>query len=358
MVKLSVLDYALIDEGKDAQKALQDSVTLAKLADRLGFKRIWFTEHHNVPAFACSSPELLMMHTLAQTNHIRVGSGGVMLPHYRPYKIAEHFRMMAALYPNRIDLGIGNNPGTTMVKQALDGINPTYDSYDESISLLRDYLTIKDKPSAHTLGVQPHIDHFPEMWLLSSSATSAKIAAELGIGLSVGTFLLPDINAIHAAKDNIDIYKKHFQASTIKMDAKVMASVFVIVADNEAEVASTIKMDAKVMASVFVIVADNEAEVAALQHALDVWLLGKLQFAEFEHFPSVDTAQKYKLNDRDKEMIQAHQARIIAGTQEQVRAQLDDFIATFEVDEVLVAPLIPGIEQRCKTLKLLAEIYL
>ncbi len=153
MVKLSVLDYALIDEGKDAQKALQDSVTLAKLADRLGFKRIWFTVHHNVPAFACSSPELLMMHTLAQTNHIRVGSGGVMLPHYRPYKIAEHFRMMAALYPNRIDLGIGNNPGTTMVKQALDGINPTYDSYDESISLLRDYLTIKDKPSAHTLGV-------------------------------------------------------------------------------------------------------------------------------------------------------------------------------------------------------------
>lgn len=256
-----------------------------------------------------------------------------MLPHYRPYKIAEHFRMMAALYPNRIDLGIGNNPGTTMVKQALDGINPTYDSYDESISLLRDYLTIKDKPSAHTLGVQPHIDHFPEMWLLSSSETSAKIAAELGIGLSVGTFLLPDINAIHAAKDNIDIYKKYFQASTIKMDAKVMASVFVIVAD-------------------------NEAEVAALQHALDVWLLGKLQFAEFEHFPSVDTAQKYKLNDRDKEMIQAHQARIIAGTQEQVKAQLDDFIATFEVDEVLVAPLIPGIEQRCKTLKLLAEIYL
>ncbi|OHP82002.1 luciferase [Staphylococcus sp. HMSC062H10] len=333
MVKLSVLDYALIDEGKYAQKALQDSVTLAKLADRLGFKRIWFTEHHNVPAFACSSPELMMMHVLSQTSQIRVGSGGVMLPHYRPYKIAEHFRMMAALYPNRIDLGIGNNPGTTMVKQALDGIDPTYDSYDESISLLRDYLTIKDKPSAHTLGVQPHIGHFPEMWLLSSSPSSAKIAAEQGIGLSVGTFLLPDINAIHAAKDNIDIYKKHFQVSTIKMDAKVMASVFVIVAD-------------------------NEAEVAALQHALDVWLLGKLQFAEFEHFPSVDTAQKYKLNDRDKEMIQAHQARIIAGTQEQVKAQLDDFIATFEVDEVLVAPLIPGIEQRCKTLKLLAEIYL
>lgn len=333
MVKLSVLDYALIDEGKDAQKALQDSVTLAKLADRLGFKRIWFTEHHNVPAFACSSPELMMMHVLSQTSQIRVGSGGVMLPHYRPYKIAEHFRMMAALYPNRIDLGIGNNPGTTMVKQALDGIDPTYDSYDESISLLRDYLTIKDKPSAHTLGVQPHIGHFLEMWLLSSSPSSAKIAAEQGIGLSVGTFLLPDINAIHAAKDNIDIYKKHFQVSTIKMDAKVMASVFVIVAD-------------------------NEAEVAALQHALDVWLLGKLQFAEFEHFPSVDTAQKYKLNDRDKEMIQAHQARIIAGTQEQVKAQLDDFIATFEVDEVLVAPLIPGIEQRCKTLKLLAEIYL
>ncbi|MDN8702242.1 LLM class flavin-dependent oxidoreductase, partial [Staphylococcus aureus] len=78
------------DEGKDAEKAWQDSVTLAKLADRLGFKRIWFTEHHNVPACACSSPELLMIHTLSQTNHILVGSGGVILTHYRPYKIAEH----------------------------------------------------------------------------------------------------------------------------------------------------------------------------------------------------------------------------------------------------------------------------
>ncbi|MGZ1631022.1 LLM class flavin-dependent oxidoreductase [Staphylococcus argenteus] len=333
MVELSVLDYALIDEGKDAQMALQDSVTLAKLADRLGYKRIWFTEHHNVPAFACSSPELMMMHILSQTSRIRVGSGGVMLLHYSPYKIAEHFRMLSALYPNRVDLGIGNNPGTSMVKQALDGENPTYDNYGESIMLLRQFVTTTDKASAHNLGVQPHVPHFPEMWLLSSSLSSAKIAAEQGIGLSVGTFLLPNKEMIQSTKHNIDIYKSDFQVSTLKMNAKVMASVFVIVAD-------------------------KEEDVDELQHALDVWLLGKLQFAEFDHFPSVKTALNYKLNERDKEMIQAHRARIMAGTKDQVKAQLDDFIATFEVDEMLVAPLIPGIEQRCKTLELLAEVYL
>lgn len=120
MVQFNVLDYAVIDEGKSAEEALQDTVHLAQLADKLGYKRFWLTEHHNVPAFACSSPELLMMQILNKTQNIALGSGGVMLPHYSPYKVAENFRMLAALHPERVDLGIGNNAGTAQVKAAMN----------------------------------------------------------------------------------------------------------------------------------------------------------------------------------------------------------------------------------------------
>src|SRR5699024_12614878 len=118
-VQFNLLEYGVNYEGKSAQEALQDTVRLARLADILGYKRFWLTEHHNVPAFACSSPELLMMQILNKTKNISLGSGGVMLPHYSPYKVAENFRMLAALHPERVDLGIGNNAGTAHVKAAM-----------------------------------------------------------------------------------------------------------------------------------------------------------------------------------------------------------------------------------------------
>lgn len=111
-MKLSVLDYGQIDEGKSAKQALQESVKLAKIADSLGYSRFWVAEHHNVNAFAISSPELLMMQIASQTQKIRVGSGGIMVLHYSDYKIAENINTLEALYPNRIDLGMGNSLGT------------------------------------------------------------------------------------------------------------------------------------------------------------------------------------------------------------------------------------------------------
>ena len=133
MVQFNVLDYAVIDEGKSAEEALQDTVRLAQLADKLGFKRFWLTEHHNVPAFACSSPELLMMQILNKTKHISLGSGGVMLPHYSPYKVAENFRMLEALHPGRVDLGIGNNAGTAQVKSTMNETKSHFLDYGQSI---------------------------------------------------------------------------------------------------------------------------------------------------------------------------------------------------------------------------------
>ncbi|UDI77208.1 LLM class flavin-dependent oxidoreductase [Staphylococcus taiwanensis] len=330
----SILDYAMIDEGKDAQQALQDTTRLAKLADDLGYKRFWLTEHHDVPAFAGSSPELLMMYLLGQTTRIKLGSGGVMLPHYSPFNVAEHFKMLEALYPGRVDLGIGNNPGTAIVKRAMDEDKRDYLDYAQSIEDIRHYLSspIEEQRVGKVIA-QPQLTRHPEMWLLSTSQRSAKLAASQGMGYTLGTFLLPSQDKIDAAKTSVAVYREHFQRTGLNMAPKVMLTTFAIVTD-------------------------TEEEAHQLLDALDVWLLGKRQFAEFDRFPSGETAQAYALTDRDKRVIEQHRARILAGTIDQVKPRLDAMIQAFEADEVLVVPLLPGIDQRCRTIERLAHAYL
>lgn len=334
LVELSVLDYAVIDEGKSAEEALQDTVKLAKLADKLNFKRFWLTEHHDVPAFACSSPELMMMHLLSETKRIKLGSGGVMLPHYSPYKIAENFRLLEGLFPNRTDLGIGSNLGTAIVKRALNEGKTDFLDYEQSIKDIRHYITNQDESQRYKgLIAQPHLSHHSDMWLLCTSAESAQIAAEQGIGLTLGTFLLPNQAQIDSAKESVDTYRKAFNRTSLNLSPTVMITTFVIVTDTE-----------------------QEAE--DLLQSLDVWLLGKKQFAEFSRFPSIETAKSYKLSERDQHLIEQHRARVIAGTKEQVKLKIDRLVEDFQANEVLLVPLHPGIKQRCRTLELLSEIYL
>lgn len=330
----NILDYAMIDEGKDATQALHDTTRLAKRADELGYKRFWLTEHHDVPAFASGSPELLMMHLLGETKRIKLGSGGVMLPHYSPFKVAENFKMLEALHPGRVDLGIGNNPGTAVVKRAMDEDKRDYLDYAQSIEDIRHYLT--QAPEAQRVGQvisQPQLSHHPDMWLLSASQRSAKLAATQGMGYTLGTFLLPNQDKIDAAKASVETYREHFQTTALNMSPTVMLTTFVIVTD-------------------------TEEEAQDLLHALDVWLLGKQQFAEFDRFPSIETARQYKLSDRDKRVIAQHRSRILAGTIAQVKPRLDAMIQEFKADEVLVVPLLPGIDQRCRTIERIAQAYL
>lgn len=330
----NILDYAMIDEGKDATQALQDTTRLAKRADELGYKRFWLTEHHDVPAFASGSPELLMMHLLGETKRIKLGSGGVMLPHYSPFKVAENFKMLEALHPGRVDLGIGNNPGTAVVIRAMDEDKRDYLDYAQSIEDIRHYLT--QAPEAQRVGQvisQPQLSRHPDMWLLSASQRSAKLAATQGMGYTLGTFLLPNQDKIDAAKASVETYREHFHPTALNMSPTVMLTTFVIVTD-------------------------TEEEAQDLLHALDVWLLGKQQFAEFDRFPSIETARQYKLSDRDKRVIAQHRSRILAGTIAQVKPRLDAMIQEFKADEVLVVPLLPGIDQRCRTIERIAQAYL
>src|SRR5699024_5490920 len=190
LVKLSVLDYAQIDELKDAQSAVKESTDLAKVAEKLGFHRYWVAEHHNVPAFASSSPEMLMMHIADSTKKIRIGSGGVMLTHYSPYKVAENFRMLEALHPGRIDLGIGRSPSYRIVNRALNETKRERLSYEQQVQDLFKYLT-DNKSTDHRFNdliATPIIKTTPEMWMLGSGMNGAKVAADNGTAYAFAHF--------------------------------------------------------------------------------------------------------------------------------------------------------------------------
>lgn len=335
MVTLGVLDYAQIDEGKDATKALHETVSLAKHAENLGFGRFWVAEHHNVPAFASSSPELLMMRLAHATNRIRLGSGGVMLPHYSPLKVAENFRMLEAFSPNRMDLGMGNTVGTPLVNQTLNELKKGKLTYEQSIADLQKYLIdgVEESHRFYGISAQPKIATIPQMWVLSTSVGSAQMAASLGIGYTFGLFPLASKNNIQIGKKAIHTYRQEFKPSPVMSEAKVSIAPFVVVGE-------------------------TEEEARGYAEALDVWLLGKRNFSEFTQFPSVETARQYAYTKKDLQTIEANRTRMVVGSATQVSKQLNDLVEHFQADEILLIPLIPGIKARKKALQLLAEQFM
>lgn len=334
MVQLGILDYAQIDEGNNAKQALEETVELAQLAEKLGYSRFWMAEHHNVPAFASSSPELIMMHLANATNKIRLGSGGVMLPHYSPLKVAENFRILEAFHPNRIDLGIGNTVGTILVNRAMNENKGEKLDYEKSITDLTAYLT-DEITSTHRfegLSANPVISTVPEIWLLSMSVRTAKIAAKLGVGYTYG-FFLGGMDRIEIGIKAIETYKKEFQPSPFLQNPKVSLASFIVPAETAEEA--------------------NE-----YREALDLWLLGNDQFSQLEKFPSVETARNYSYSEKEKELIQKNRKRMITGDIDEVKLQLDELISLIQADEILMVPLLPNLRLRKRAIELMAEAYL
>lgn len=334
MVKLGILDYAQIDEGSSAQKALQDTIKLAQLAEVLGYMRFWMAEHHNVPAFASSSPELIMMRLADATKRIRIGSGGVMIPHYSPYKVAENFRILEAFHPGRIDLGIGNTVGTPIVNQTLNENKKNKLNYEQSIVDLTKYVSDQVDENHRFSGIiaNPVIATVPQVWVLSTSIRNAKMAAKLGIGYTFGLFPLKGIDKLKIGIQAAEAYRNEFKPSSFMREPKVSIAPFVVVAET-----------------------NEQAEEYA--KALDLWLLGTKNFSELKEFPSVETARKYSYTEEEKEIIQANRIRMVVGDIESVTQQLNKLIIQFKADEVLLVPLMPGLNARKKAIELLAGAF-
>ena len=321
-MKLSILDYAIVDEGKTAIEAIEESVELARLAEKLGYSRFWMAEHHQVPALASSSPELLMLHLLQNTKKIQIGSGGIMIPHYTPYKISEWIKLLSALYPNRVNLGIGNNPGTKVVQKLMDTTPITRDEYNESCTKLLELLI-----GTETL-VQPPEAKVGPMWLLSTSEKSANLAAELGQNYVYGLFFNQAVDYIETAKRCLQTYR------TKMLDQQ--------------------KTPQDVVA-VFIAIGEDEQEAKNLVRCLDVWLLGKKEFTEFDRFPSINTAKEYEIAEIDKEKVEKNRTRLVWGTKDVVVEKLRDLATELELKELMCIPLVPTIERRKNIIEILAK---
>ena len=321
-MKLSILDYAIVDEGKSSIEAIEESVELARLAERLGYSRFWMAEHHQVPALASSSPELLMLHLLQNTEKIQIGSGGIMIPHYSPYKISEWIKLLSALYPNRVNLGIGNNPGTRVVQKLMNTTPITREEYNKSCKELVDILT-----GTGTF-VQPPEAKVSQIWLLSTSEKSANLAAELGQNYVYGLFFNQAVDYIETAKRCLQTYR----TKMLEQDKKPQDVL-----------------------AVFIAIGEDEQETKDLVRSLDVWLLGKKEFTEFDRFPSISTAKEYEIAESDIEKVEKNRTRLVWGTKDVVVEKLRKLATELELEELMCIPLVPTIEKRKSIIEILAK---
>jgi luciferase family oxidoreductase group 1 len=329
-LRLSVLDQSPVRPGATARQALQETTQLAQLADRLGYTRFWVSEHHNTPTLAGPTPEVLLAHLGAHTNHIRLGSGGVMLPHYSALKVAENFKMLEALHPGRIDLGIGRAPGADrLTAYALNPSNKFEEAaFVEQLVDLQAYLRDERTPETIHERVQaiPQIDTQPALWLLSSSGQSGEFAAQLGMGFTFAQFINP--NGGPAA---VRAYRQQFQPSPE-------------LATPEASVA------------LFVLCADTEEKANALAKAMLMQLL-RFEQGVRGPYPTAAEAAAYQFGPLERTRLRHHQNRVVSGTPAQVRQQLTELAAAYEVDELILTSITADFADRLRSYELIAEAF-
>ncbi|HEX6083268.1 MAG TPA: LLM class flavin-dependent oxidoreductase [Thermoanaerobaculia bacterium] len=328
MLPLSIVDQSPISENITGAQALRNSIDLARFAEELGYTRYWLAEHHGTPALACASPEVLIAAIAAATSRIRVGSGGVMLPHYSPLKVAETFSMLAALAPRRIDLALGRAAGTdpvTTFALQRDRRQAGPDDFPAQLYELLGYLddTLPgDHPFAR-LAQLPGRPELPAPWLLGSSAQSAIWAAELGLPYAFADFISP-----HGAEIVAD-YRRRFEPSQHAQKPYVIAAVWALCADTEEE-AHRIAASARMMFTLFF--RGRLIPIPPIEKAL----------AFLEQQPKDDDPFRTR-------------RRAIVGAPETVRKGILDAAAEYEADELMIVTITYAHEARRRSYELIAN---
>lgn len=313
MLKLGVLDQSPVLGGGDAAQALRDTIELAKLAERFGYSRFWVSEHHNAKGLAGSSPEVLLAALGARTSHIRIGSGGVLLPHYSPYKVAENFRVLEGLYPGRIDLGIGRAPGGMPLVSLAMGREAGKDKEAGFVNSLRElaaYLNIGPPLAAgHPLAglaASPDVATRPEAWLLGSSAHSAQVASAMGAGFAFAHFINGQGGQVAARE-----YRRRFRPGPLGATPRVAVCVFVVCMEDDAA-------------------AEREAA------SLDLRLLRNDKGEYGLPVPNREEALAYAYSAWDRARIAENRSRMIVGGPERTERSLYALAASYGADEIIV----------------------
>jgi luciferase family oxidoreductase group 1 len=332
-MKISILDQTHLLEGRSAEDGLQETVELAQYLDEIGYHRYWLSEHHSTEALAGSSPEILASYLLAKTNRIKLGSGGVMLPHYSSYKVAENFKVMGGLAPGRVDLGVGRAPGghqlSTIALQSERTRHGNVDRFPQQVDEVLEYLE-DELPETHPLqGLEasPAIKEKPPLWILGTSNTSAYLAAGKGLPYSFAHFIN---NQPGGMKEAIEYYVRNFKPSKYLDKPKVMVSMKIIVADT-----------------------DEEAErIAQTSLRVDYYL----RRGQITRLIDPDKAFSNDLSSMDKMEINNYKRNYIIGSKETVAETLKQLSETLPIDEIMAVAQIYDLEDRKKSFKLLKEV--
>jgi luciferase family oxidoreductase group 1 len=327
-MKLSVLDQSVISKGDSASQALRKTVELAQIAEDLGYTRFWVAEHHNTNGIAGSSPEVLISHIASRTREIRVGSGGVLLPQYSPYKVAENFKVLEALFPNRIDAGFGRSPGgSASTRLALtDGLRKSLNEFPRQVRDLQGFLR-NDLPRDHPyqqVHAYPDVSSSPELWLLGITHRGARLAAENGTAFTYGHFITP-VNGKRA----LEQYYREFQPSPLLDKPKANVCVFVVCAETQ-----------------------DKAEELALSQ--DLWLL-RVEKGLDTRIPSLEEAKSTPLTSNDRIKITENRKRMIIGTPEKVRNELLRLSEVYRTEEFMIINNLYSFEDKVNTYVLLAD---
>jgi luciferase family oxidoreductase group 1 len=326
-IPLSVLDLAPIPSGSTASESLRRMIELVHLAERLGYVRYWFAEHHSLPSIGSSVPEVLIAHAAAQTQRIRLGTGGVMLPNHVPLIVAETFHTLEALHPGRIDLGIGRAPGTDQVTvRALRSFDAEQfpAQLAELLALSRGTL-----PAEHPFApvrVIPGGVPLPPIWLLGSSGASARLAGSLGLGYAFASHFSPT-----SPEPALRAYRESFEPTKEFPEPHAILGLAVVCAET-----------------------DERADYLAT--SLDLaWV--HLQSGRLAPLPSPEEALAYGYTPRERATVQERRELLIVGSPEKVRTQIEQIVAETQADEVMVTSLIHSHTERLRSYELLANAF-
>lgn len=301
---LSVLDQSFTRQADQAHQAFQDTLTAARHCEQLGYHRFWVSEHHASNIIAGSAPEILLAAIGAHTERIRIGSGGVMLPHYSAYKVAEVFSVLANLYPGRVDCGVGRAPGTDMSTAralAKDG-QPDFYRFPEQVQQLCAYLWDSDA----TPMLRPKPPEPIPVWCLGSSPDSALLAARQGLPYNIALFINPNIDP-----DLIGAYRQHFQPSEHCPEPRVIVSVSVLCHD-------------------------DETALQRLEHTADVNYLRFFAEGGKAEFLSPDEAASVQLSARDRAVLHSVLKGRVSGNAAQVCERLLQIAESYQAEELML----------------------
>ncbi|TVX92377.1 MsnO8 family LLM class oxidoreductase [Paenibacillus agilis] len=327
-MRLSILDQAPITRGNQAAAALKKAEELAVLGDELGYHRMWMAEHHATNVFASSAPEVTIAHLTAKTKNIRMGTGGVMMMHYSPLKLAEVFKTLSAFSPGRIDFGVGRAPGgdNDSIYALSEGRRPMtsnmYEKFDTALQLINDEVPEVDLYKK-TIATPSHVV-LPEAWLLGSSGNSAVQAGQRGVGYSFAQFFNGELS-----KEILDAYRHNFQPSAFMEKPEINVSYMVTTAETK-----------------------EEAEFEALPQ--DIWRL-RFMKGKIDQLLTPEEARDYPLTEMDRMIIKQNRNIHLVGSAKEIATLLLEEQDRYGFDEAMICSIPHSQEKRLNVYRLLAK---